>query len=302
VNPLSGRQIVLYAVAVAVAVGGVVSQYIIPASWFPGGWGGFVLNLFIVYGLGLLAFFLAFGFRPLRNYVKRPGLAAKEGFRCYGTFTVLGIVLAVALGIIYLIFDASRYLNLIDQSTPVIREGQAFPLFYILFSILFVGFIEETLFRGYVLGALLTIVGTKNWRIHAVWTSILFAGVHIYYAQTYLEVSPIYYVELVMLAIAFSYTYVLSGGNLLMIGILHGAFDGIAFFRLTQYGSTWGLALYYGLLAACALWALYLYWVQGFKRDSWDGAHEVSPADWPPLPRTPPVAPAPVDQLPPPPG
>jgi len=254
----------------------------------PAGWAGYILDLIIVYGLGLLAFFLAFGVRPLRNYVRRLDLSAREGFRWYGTFALIGILLAFALAIGYVAVDYSRYTELIHQTTNVQNAGAANPLFYILFSLFFVGFVEETLFRGYVFGTLLTIFGTKRWRVYAVWTSLLFAGVHLYYAQTYLEVSPIYYVQLVALGLAFSYTYALSGGNLLVIALIHGGFDAISFFSLTSAGKTDNIALVlsYGLVFCSALWALVLYLRNPSPRDSWDGAPEVTAQEWPPLPRS----------------
>jgi membrane protease YdiL (CAAX protease family) len=282
------QKVVLYALATAIAVVGVVSQYVIPSSWFPPGWAGFLLDLFLVYGIGLIAFYLAFGIRPIRNFARRTDVGASEGFRWYGIFALLGLVLALALAVVYVAVDYTRYQELINQNTTVQNAGAANPLFYILFSIFFVGFVEETLFRGYILGSLLTITGTQNWRVCAVFTSLIFAGVHVYYAQTYLEVSTIYYVQIVTLGLAFSYTYVKSGGNVLVIGLIHGTFDAISFFSLTSLGKAdhLALAMSYGLILGSALWALVLYLRNPSPTDSWDGQPAVSAGDWPPVPRS----------------
>jgi membrane protease YdiL (CAAX protease family) len=281
------RKIVSYAIATAIAAAGIISQYLIPSSWFPPGISGFVLDLFLVYGFGLMAFYIAFDTRPIRNFLERNKAGAREGFRWYGIFVLMGLLLAFALTAFYLAVDSSRYWDLMHKATNIQNAGASDPLFYILFSIFFVGFVEETLFRGYILGSLLTIVGTRNWRTYAVLTSLLFAGVHIYYAQTYMEVSPIYYAEIAAMGLAFSYTYVLSGGNILVIALLHGGYDALSFFSLTPLGKTDSIALVmiYVLLLASALWALSLYLRNPDSTDQWDGAAEVPPECWPPVPR-----------------
>ncbi len=248
-----------YGVAVAVTVAGVLSQYVVPAGWFPAGWAGFALSLFQVYGFGLLAFYWAFRAAPLRNFGRHMGVGVREGLRWYGVFGVLGLVLAVVLTNIYLKLDP-RTGELLSRITPVIQEGSQNTVFFILFSIFFVGFVEETLFRGYVFGGALRALGTRNWGWTALWTSLLFAGVHLYYAQTYLEVSPIYYVRIVTLGLAFSFAYYHSRGNLLVVALLHGGFDAMSFGSLFPGAlGTAFLALSLLFLLACGLYALVLH-------------------------------------------
>ena len=279
-------QRILYALATGATAAAVISQYFIPSSWIPGGWLGFVLGLLLVYGIGLALFFAFFRLKPLRNYVRRPRLGAKETARWYGIFGLLGLFLALALAVVYFAFEPTRTKDLLEKSTPVIQAGSANPLFYILFSIFFVGFTEETLFRGYLLGSILSIEGTRRWQLHALWTSLLFGGIHIYYAQTYLEISPIFYVRLVTLGLVFSYAYVYSGGNILFIALLHGAFDATAFLQLVPSMTNLAAGLSYLLLFGCGAYALVRYLQQnGFPQPTWDGSPLVGPGEWPPLPR-----------------
>lgn len=276
-------KVLLYAAAVEATVIGVLSQYIIPSSWVPSGLAGTILGLLLAYGVGLAAFALAFGVRPLRNYVRRNGLGASEAFRWYGLFSLLSLLLVIALTVVYVAVEGPRFEQLLNQPNPVVQEASSNPVFYILLSLLVVGFAEETIFRGYILGTVLTLDGTRRWTVHAVWTSLLFAGVHLYYLQTYLEASPIFYVQIATLGLAFSYAYVLSGGNVIFIALLHGAFDAVTFLGLTTVGTDVTVALHYAIVLLAALWALYLYVKRGPVPDSWDGRSEVTAAEWPPI-------------------
>lgn len=270
--------------AVAATVGGVLSQYVIPDSWVPPGIAGLVFGLFLAYGIGFIAFFLAFGVRPLRNFVRRNGPGAREAFRWYGIFTLVGLLLAILLIMAFTVIEPHRLATLEQKETPVIQAGASNPLFYIILSVIVVGFAEETIFRGYILGTLLTLNGTKNWRVHAIWTSVLFASVHLYYYQTYDEVSLIYYAQIVTLGVAFAYAYVLSGGNILFIALLHGGFDAVSFLSLAAGGQDWSAALHYVIILLAAIWALYLYTYHKQERDEWDGHPEVTAEHWPPQP------------------
>lgn len=283
-----------------ITAGGVLSQYIIPPSWIPLGWSGFVFGLLLVYGLGLIAFLATFGLIPLRNYVRRSRLAGQETLRWYGVFGFLGFVLAFISLTVLLVLEPARTEELLSRQNPVIQAATSDPLFYILFSILFVGFVEETLFRGYVLGSVLHLDGTRRWPLHVLWTSVLFGAVHLYYAQTYFEVSVVYYVQLVTLAMAFSYIYVYSGGNILLPALLHGVFDALSFLSLAPGFYNVSAAGRYILLFGCAFVALGLYLKDGhWPVASWDGRKEVPAGAWPP---TPPPAPwaAPNNPSPPP--
>lgn|GEM_PF-1262653 len=262
-----------YLLASGVTVVGVLSQYVIPTSWIPPGFAGFILGLLLVYGTGLAAFAWAFGAAPLRNSFRHSRRGLREGFRWYGIFGLLGLLSALVLAVLYTAFDP-RYPALIGRSTPVLQAGSQDPLFYIVFSF-FVGVVEETLFRGYLYGGLLRAAGTQRWAKGAVATSLVFTVVHVYYAMTYLEVSLLFYVRIFTLGLAFSFAYYRSGGNLWVIALLHGVFDATSFFGLYSSETlTLSTALSLLLIAACALYALVLY-----VRESSQGVGPGSPPE-----------------------
>lgn len=261
----------LYAIAVGILVFGVVQQYVVPTSWYPPGWGGFLLDLFLVYGLGGIAFFVAFGVQPIRRWASHSPTAVKEGLRWYGTWGVLGW--AGSIGFLFLmeILEPARVSYLLSRSTPVIQAGMQDPLFYIVFSFI-VGVVEETLFRGYVLGTVLRLDGTKRWKFHCLWASFLFAGVHIYYAQTYEEISWFAYLELASLGLSYSFAYVRSGGNVMVVALLHGIYDASSYLSLIHGYQGIAEALTYGLLFGSGLFAVVLY------MDSLNAEAKVAPA------------------------
>ncbi len=246
-----------YAVASGLLVAGILSQYLVPPAWVLPGWGGFFEGLFLAYGIGAIGFLVLVGIAPLRNYFRHNRAGAREGFRWYGILGVLSFVLVIGMTLVYLAVDP-RFEDLINKSTSVAEAGASDPYFYMLFS-LPVGFIEEALFRGWLFGGVLTLDGTSRWRGHALWTTLVFTGVHVYYGQTYLEVSPLFYVQIFLLGLAFAIAYYKSGGNLLVVALLHASFDVISFASFVNQDVS--LGAHYGLLGACALFALALaYW------------------------------------------
>ncbi|MCI4373798.1 MAG: CPBP family glutamic-type intramembrane protease, partial [Thermoplasmata archaeon] len=73
-----------------------------------------------------------------------------------------------------------------------------------------------------------------SWIVPAIWTSVLFAGVHLYYATTYGTAAPLIFPSLFLLGFAFAATYRASGGNLVIVALLHGANDATAFLTLVN--------------------------------------------------------------------
>ncbi len=267
-----------YAVASGLLVAGILSQYVVPAAWVLPGWGGFFEGLFLAYGIGAIGFLVFVGIGPLRNYFRHNRAGAREGFRWYGILGVLSFVLVILLTVVYLAVDP-RFEQLLTKSTSVAEAGASDPYFYMLFSIP-VGFIEEALFRGWLFGGALTLDGTARWRGHALWTTLVFTGAHVYYAQTYLEVSPLFYVQIFLLGLAFAMAYYKSGGNLLVVALLHASFDVISFASFVDQDVS--LGAHYGLLAACALFALALALWEGSPGKRKGG--EASPPPVSPLP------------------
>ena len=248
-----------YLVSVAVLVGGIAVQYlpIFPTS-LPY-WEGEGLGALITYGPGLLAFFLLVGTQPLRNFVRRSGLGTLEGFRWYGILGLLSILAVIALSAVYEGVEPTRFNELLKRVTNVESSGASDPIAWILLSFP-IGLVEETLFRGFVLGGALLLFGTKRWKWHAVWTSLLFTGVHLYYGLTYLEISPLFYVQIFLLGLAFAFAYVRSGGNLLVVALLHGLYDATSFSQFLPWIGLEGAAvLRYAFLGMAAVVALVLY-------------------------------------------
>jgi membrane protease YdiL (CAAX protease family) len=253
--PSGGRlgSIGAYALAVVITALAVLSQYFVPqhlAAALPV-YRDFLGGLAIVYGIPIVAFLALVGSRPLRRYFVRPGRAAWEGLRWYGGLSLLALLVTVVLLAVYLYLDPSA-LKLLSKPNPVITAARTDPWFWVAFSFA-VGFIEETIFRGWVFGYWLA-RGTDRWAAHAAWTSVLFAGVHVYYGATYLAAAPFSYEELFLLGFAFAAAVRYSGGNLLVVALLHGANDATAF--LSILSSSEALALHYGIILVGALIAL----------------------------------------------
>jgi membrane protease YdiL (CAAX protease family) len=236
---------ILYAVALVVTVFSVLSQYFVPDA-VPALrplYGNFLGDLFIVYGVPILVFAVLVGGRPLAGFVENTGRATVQGLAWYGTLSLLALVVEVAMTIVYILVDPAA-LNLLKNTTPVIQEAASNPWFWIVFSFV-IGLVEEVIFRGWIFGYWLA-RDPGRWAWHAAWTSALFAGVHLYYGQTYGAAAPLIFPSLFFLGFAFAAAMRASGGNVLIVGILHGLNDAIAFYSLISNNQA--LALHYGIV------------------------------------------------------
>ncbi|MCI4325990.1 MAG: CPBP family intramembrane metalloprotease [Thermoplasmata archaeon] len=245
-----------YAVSVVVTVFAILSQYFLPEA-FPGLqplYGNFFGDLFVVYGVPILTFAVLVGGRPLAGFVENTGRAVVQGLAWYGTLSLVAIVVTIALTIVYLVVDPAA-LKLLSNTTPVIQAASGDPWFWVVFSFV-IGLVEEVIFRGWIFGYWLR-KDPNRWVLHAGWTSALFAGVHLYYGQTYGAAAPLVFPSLFLLGFAFAATMRASGGNILIVGILHGANDAIAFYSLISNDQA--LAWHYGIVLIGAAIALTLY-------------------------------------------
>src|SRR5208282_4942652 len=98
-----------YFVGVAITVLAIVSQYFVP-ELFPAAnllYGNLPGDLFVVYGVPIIAFALLVGSAPLRDWGRRMGLATWHGLRFYGLLTLLALVIYILLAIIYEVVDPS---------------------------------------------------------------------------------------------------------------------------------------------------------------------------------------------------
>lgn len=243
-----------YAAAVAITVLAILSQYFVP-ELLPATdpvYGSLLGGLAIVYGIPILAFLLLVGLRPLRRWAAHPGVAVWEGLRWYALLTLFGLLVLVFLVAFYERLDPAA-LKLLTRPNPVLQAAQSDPYFWVFFSFA-VGAIEETIFRGWIFGYWIS-RGTGHWAWHAIWTSLLFAGVHLYYGQTYGAAAPLVYPTLFLLGLAFAGAVRASGGNLWMVALLHGAHDSAAF--LTILSPSGALVAQYGVIGLGALLAVW---------------------------------------------
>ena len=242
-----------YALAVAATVAAVLSQYVVPSAVpaLAGLYGSLASDLAIVYGIPVVAFALLVGVDPLRRWAAAMPDATWEGLRWYGGLSALGIVVLAVLVAIYSALDPAA-LNNLFRPNPVLQEAAGNPAFWIAFSFV-IGAFEETIFRGWIFGYWRGQPGLPWW-VHAVWTSALFAGVHLYYGLTYGVAAPLFYPLLFLLGFAFAATYHASGGNLVVVAVLHGANDASSFLTLVSPNAA--LATHYGLIGVGAVVAL----------------------------------------------
>jgi len=244
-----------YFVGVAITVFAVLSQYFLPQA-LPALrpiYGTLVGDLAVVYGIPVLSFVLLVGLDPLRHWADRMGLAVVEGLRWYGLLSLLALVVVLGLAIVYMAFDPAA-LQLLNRPNPALQQAVGDPWLYVALSFV-VGAFEETIFRGWIFGFWRGRAG--SWVVPALWTSGLFAGVHLYYATTYGVAAPLIFPSLFLLGFAFAATYQASGGNLVVVALLHGANDATAY--LTLINLDLGDGLHYLVILVGAALGLVLY-------------------------------------------
>lgn len=233
-----------YGLAVAITVLAIVSQYFVP-ELVPATdvvYGNLASAIFIVYGIPIVAFVLLVGVGPLTGWRRQMAAATWQGFRWYGAMVTLALVVTIVLVAAYLAYDPAA-LAFLNRPNPALELGQANPWFFVGFSFV-VGALEETIFRGWVFGFWLQ--RTRRWFVPALWTSALFAAMHVYYGATYGPAAPLIFPTLFLTGFAFAATFQASKGNLVVIAALHGATDAAAY--LTLISTPAGLAVRYGLM------------------------------------------------------
>ncbi|MGP8078334.1 MAG: lysostaphin resistance A-like protein [Thermoplasmata archaeon] len=222
--------LVRYALGVGITVLAVLSQYFLPQTWpaarflydnLPG-------DLFVVYGIPIVAFLLLVGLDPLRQWRANLEVAAWEGLGWFGLLSIAALVLVIGLAIVYLLLDPSVF-ALLQRTNPALAQAQGDPWLYVGFSFA-IGAIEETIFRGWIFGFWQHRPG--SWLVPASWTSAVFAGVHLYYGTTYGLASPLIFPSLFLSGFAFAAAYRYSNGNLVVPALLHGQMDATAYLSL----------------------------------------------------------------------
>ena len=242
-----------------ITVVAILSQYVVPET-VPATrvlYGSLPGDLFVIYGIPVIAFALLVGAAPLRNWKDRLGLATWEGLRWFGLLSLLAIVVLVVLEIVYQVVDPGA-LGLLNRPNPDLQAAKADPWFWVGFSFV-IGAFEETIFRGWIFGYWRDRPG--SWLVPATWTSAVFAGVHLYYATTYGAAAPLLFPSLFLTGFALAATYRFSGGNLVVPALLHGATDAAAFLTVIPqgWGEIAGLGIRYGIIGVGALIGLIEY-------------------------------------------
>jgi len=253
--PASGTSIPRYALAVGITVFVIASQYFVPELW-PGArvvYGTLLGDLLLVYGVPSLAFLVLVGPGPLRHWNQRLSLATLEGLQWYGIASLAALLVVIFLTIAYLVVDPGA-LDLLQRANPALEQAVGDPWFFVGLSFV-VGAVEETIFRGWIFGFWAAREG--SWLVPAVWTSALFAGVHVYYGTTYGAAAPLIFPTLFFAGFGFAAAFRFSGGNLVVIALLHGVFDASAY--LTLVNLEVGVAVRYGVILAGLLVAFLVY-------------------------------------------
>ncbi|OGZ33040.1 MAG: hypothetical protein A2174_01810, partial [Candidatus Portnoybacteria bacterium RBG_13_41_18] len=185
----------------------------------------------IVYGIPLLFITLFFGQALIKNAFSRMKAAFKYGFAYFGLFSIATFILSILLLIVLLQLDPSA-LELLNKPNPMLDISPNLAWIMIIVSLLFVGPVEEYIFRGFVFGGLLTIFKNRHWLILAIISSNLFAAIHFYYAPLYEWASLVVFLNLFSIGLTLSVSYYLSGGNLFVPAFIHGLFDATSFLAI----------------------------------------------------------------------
>jgi len=252
-----------YALGAVVLVLAITSQYFVPQAW-PASrpvYGSLAGDVAIIYGVPVLTFAALVGAGPLRGWRANPGRASVEGLGWYGTMGLVAVLVTAELTEVYQFVDPGA-LKLLSRPNPALQAAHGDPWFYVGFSFV-VGALEETIFRGWVYG--FWNGRSASWLVPALLSSLLFASLHLYYGTTYGAASPLIFPTLVLLGFAFAATYHASGGNLVVVAVLHGATDGAAFLTLVSFGA--GEAIHWLLVLGGALVALASYLLRRSKAE-----------------------------------
>jgi membrane protease YdiL (CAAX protease family) len=252
----AGASVLRYAVGVVITTFAILSQYFVPQSFAPAQalYDNLPGDLFVVYGIPILAFAALVGGGPLRGWAGRMGAAAFHGLRWYGGLSLLGLLVTLVLTLVYAAIDPAA-LHLLDRPNPALAQAAGNPWFWIGFSFV-VGAFEETIFRGWIFGFWQG--RPVGWLGPAVGSSALFAGLHLYYGTTYGAAAPLIFPSLFLVGFAFAATYRASGGNLVVVALIHGAFDASAFYY-AFVNPTGGLLLRYVPILLGGVFALAYY-------------------------------------------
>lgn len=205
------------------------SQYVIPDL-------NFVSGVLLVYGIPILVTSLIWGRAIITRAFNQTFKALKFGLGYFGAFTVLSILVGAFIIFLLLVFNPAA-VNLLQKPNPVLQVSPRVAWLMVGVSLLLVGPAEEYLFRGFVFGGLLSVFRNRHWLSVAFVSSLFFAIVHLYYGLVYEVASLVQFVDLITFGMAMAATYYVSGGNLLVPALIHGAYDATGFIGVATSAS-----------------------------------------------------------------
>jgi len=221
-------------------------QYVIPGL-------NLVSGTLLVYGVPILVTSLIWGRTIIVKALNHMYAALRYGLGYFGIFTIIGLAAGILILFLLTLFDPTA-INLLHKPNPVLQVPPELAWFMIGFSFLVVGPSEEYLFRGFVFGGLLNVFKGRHWLFLALVSSIFFAGVHLYYAVVYGVASLVQFADLITFGMAMAATYYVSGGNLLVPAMIHGAYDATGYIGVATSSDIGAqlreLMIFIGLIAA----------------------------------------------------
>jgi len=197
------------------------SQYFIPGV-------NLIIGASWVYGISIAAISAVWGRSVLRRAFHGTIAAFKIGLASLGIFTVAGSIASLLIVAMLNGLDPTA-LTVLQKPLPVLDVPHETAWLMAGASILVVGPCEEYIFRGFVFGGLLSLFGVRHWLLLAFVSSILFAGIHLYYVIVYRVAALVPFVDVVAIGMALAVTYYLSRGNLLIPALIHGIYDAMGF-------------------------------------------------------------------------
>jgi membrane protease YdiL (CAAX protease family) len=226
-------------------------QYVIPGL-------NFVSAVLLVYGIPILVTGLISGRAIVRRALNQTLNAVKYGLGYFGAFTALSILVGIFIVFLLSILNPAA-VNLLQKPNPVLQVSPGVAWLMVGVSFLLVGPAEEYLFRGFVFGGLLSFFKNRHWLSVALASAIFFASVHMYYAVVYGVASLVQFVDLAAFGMAMAATYYISGGNLIVPALIHGAYDATAFIGVATSASIGNqlreLMIFIGVFVAVAIFA-----------------------------------------------
>jgi len=213
-----------YLLGAAVIVSCVSAQYLFNVR-------DFIQQVILIYVIPSFIILLIDGRRIILNSYRNLKAALRYGLGYFGIFSAAGFAVAFILIVtIFALDPGSR--EIVNRPNPLLNISPEFAWYMIFFSFAIVGPFEELLFRGFMFGTLERIMGRLHWIYPALISSSIFTIVHFYYYIIFGNIALIQFSQLMMFSIGMCGAYHMSGGNLIVPALLHGAFDATSFLMI----------------------------------------------------------------------